>query len=95
MNNTTLNDNTDAQRYELIAEGQLIGFAQYTPAGDTITITHTEIAPEYGGKGYGSALAKQALDQIREDRKRVVPACGFIADYIGKHREYADIVADS
>lgn len=95
MNGTTLKDNTGARRYELIADGQMVGFAQYAPAGDVITITHTEIAPEHGGKGYGSALARQALDQIREEGKRVVPACGFIADYIGKHREYADLVSDA
>ncbi|WP_194722749.1 GNAT family N-acetyltransferase [Noviherbaspirillum malthae] len=95
MNGTTLKDNSGAQRYELMADGQLIGFAQYRPAGDAVAIIHTEIAPEHGGKGYGSALAKQALDRIREERKRVIPACGFIADYIGKHSEYADLVADS
>ncbi|WP_151638565.1 GNAT family N-acetyltransferase [Noviherbaspirillum aerium] len=95
MNGTTLKDNTGAQRYELIADGQMVGFAQYRPSGDAVTITHTEIAPEHGGKGYGSALAKQALDLIRDERKRVIPACGFIAQYIGKHQEYADLVAQS
>lgn len=95
MSDTTLKDNSGAQRFELIAEGKMVGFAQYMPAGDAITITHTEVAPEHGGKGYGSALAKLALDRIREERKRVIPACGFIADYIGKHQEYADLVAAS
>lgn len=95
MNGTTLKDNSGTQRYELMAGGQMVGFAQYRPAGDVVIIIHTEIVPEHGGKGYGSALAKQVLDQIRGDRKRVVPACQFIAEYIGKHQEYADLVAES
>jgi len=93
MNNTTLKDNTDAQRYELLADGKVVGFANYTTTGDTVTITHTEIGAEHEGKGYGSALAKQALDHLKTNRKNLVPACQFIAGYIEKHQEYADLVA--
>jgi len=92
MDATTLKDNTAAKRYELIAGGEVVGFAQYRVSGDTVTITHTEISPEHEGKGYGSALARQALDQLKANRQNLIPACQFIAGYIGKHQEYADLV---
>lgn len=93
MEGTILKDNQNARRYELIADGEVVGFAQYTVSGDTVTITHTEIDSAYEGKGYGSALAKQALSQIKANRQSLIPACQFIAGYIGKHQEYADLVA--
>jgi predicted GNAT family acetyltransferase len=93
MEGTTLKDNKDARRYELIADGEVVGFAQYRMSGDTVTITHTEIDPVHEGKGYGSALAKQTLEQLRANRQSLIPACEFIAGYIGKHQEYADLVA--
>jgi uncharacterized protein len=93
MNHPTLRNNTDRQRYELLDEGQVVAFAQYKPAGDdAIMLIHTEVGAEHGGKGYGSALARQALDDVRNQHKKVIPVCEFIAGYVSKHREYDDLV---
>jgi predicted GNAT family acetyltransferase len=32
------------------------------------------------------------LDEARTDGKHVIPVCQFIAGYIRKHRDYADLV---
>ena len=40
----------------------------------------------------GSALAKAALGYAREQGLTVKPNCPFIAGYIQKHPEWADIV---
>lgn len=93
MNSPTLNNNAEAGRYELVADDGVVGFAAYTVSGDTVTITHTEIGKEHAGKGYGSALAKQLLNHVRENNQQVVPQCEFIAGYIKKHPEYADLTA--
>lgn len=92
MNHATLRNNTDKQRYELVDDGQVVAFAEYRPQADAIALVHTEVSPEHGGKGYGSALAKQALGDIRAQSKKVIPVCEFIAGYIGKHPEYGDMV---
>ncbi|RJF96278.1 GNAT family N-acetyltransferase [Noviherbaspirillum saxi] len=94
MNQPILHDNADARRYELIADGNVVGFAQYMVDGDTVTIVHTEILPQHEGKGYGSALARQTLEQVRATNRNVMPACEFIASYIDRHAEYEDLVAD-
>lgn len=92
MNDTSFRDDAQSQRFELSAGGEVIGFAQYSVSGDTVTITHTEVCDAYEGKGYGTDLARQALDRIRLQRLKVVPACRFIAGYIQRHPEYADLV---
>ncbi len=92
MDGATLKDNRESQRFELIVDTRLIGFAQYSISGNTVNIFHTEISPEYEGRGYGSELARLALDQIRAQQMKLVPACRFIASYVQRHQEYADLV---
>ena len=80
------------QRYELLVEGQPLGFAAYSEQGERMVFTHTEVDPSLSGQGLGSVLAKGALDDARRRGKRVVPQCEFIARYIERHEEWQDLV---
>lgn len=42
--------------------------------------------------GIGSYIAGEALADARKQGKYVVPKCPFIADYLRKHREDAELV---
>ena len=44
------------------------------------------------GKGVGSQLVKQTLEQIKTTDKKIVPSCPFIAAYIKRHPEYESLV---
>jgi predicted GNAT family acetyltransferase len=87
-------DNPDRQRVELRVGDTVAGRAFYELAPGRITFTHTEIDPSVEGRGLGSRLAAGALDMARERGLAVVPRCPFIAAYIRRHREYADLVAE-
>jgi predicted GNAT family acetyltransferase len=65
----------------------------YAHAGEDLELIHTEVPPALEGKGYGSALARAALDYARRERIRVIPSCPFVADYIARHPEDAALVA--
>lgn len=88
-----LKNNVILSRYELLENEQVVGIVEYVSANNIFTLTHTEVLPGQDGKGIGSKLAKQVLDDLRGHGRRIVPACSFIANYIGKHPEYADLVA--
>lgn len=92
MSHAELRNNPAAHRYELLDNGNLVGFAQYELTEDAIRFTHTEVLPGNEGKGYGSALAKQALDHASAENRKFIPVCEFIAGYIKKHPEYQDRV---
>ena len=92
MGNTTLRNNTEAQRYELMEGDQVVAFASYQPVGDDLRMTHTEVVAGNEGKGYGSALARQVLEDARARNRKIVPVCEFIEGYIRKHPEYAGLV---
>lgn len=80
-------------RYEARVDGTVVGFAEYILATDLIVFTHTEVDPAYEGKGVGSAIARFALDDVRDSSQRkVMPLCPFIKGWIGNHREYVALV---
>ena len=82
-----------AHRYEAHIDGELAGFAEYQLTDQLVIFTHTEVDERFEGQGVGSALARFALDDVRADgSRRVLPLCPFIKGWIGKHRDYVDLV---
>jgi predicted GNAT family acetyltransferase len=88
----TVRDNPENRRYEVFVDGDLAGFSAYRDEPGRRVFTHTKVDPDYEGQGVGSALARGALDDARQRQLAVVPRCPFIAEYIGRHQEYADLV---
>ena len=87
-------DAPDHHRYELRSGDDLIGIVAYRLAAGVITLVHTEVRDEFEGQGHAATLARGALDDARSRGLRVVPSCPYIASYVEKHPEYADLVAD-
>jgi hypothetical protein len=85
-------DNKARQRFELDVEGE-IAFANYRETPQAVIITHTETPRALRGRGIASELVKGALEMIRADGHKVIAGCGFVVDYLNKHREYRDLVA--
>lgn len=79
-------------QFQITVDGQQAGFADYIETGGQRIFHHTVIDKEFGGRGLASTLIGAALDDTRSAGKRVVPSCSFVAGYISKHPEYADLV---
>jgi predicted GNAT family acetyltransferase len=78
-------DNEHRNRFELDVGG--------TIAFGAITLVHTEVPPELGGKGIGSKLARAVLDAVRAQGRKLTVECEFIQGFMGKHPEYNDLLA--
>lgn len=85
--------NPDEQRYEIQVDGLLAGFTQAIENGDVVTFPHTEIFEQFEGQGLASELVTGALDDIRVRGKRVVAVCPYVARFIDRHADYADLLA--
>lgn len=90
---TEVTHDVEHARYQARVDGVPAGVAVYQLTDELVVFTHTEVDPAFEGQGIGSALAKFALDDVRrEGRRRVLPLCPFIRDWIGRHPDYADLV---
>lgn len=83
-------DHRAEHRFELAMDGE-IAFAAYQRSGDTIVFTHTIVPPQLEGHGIGSRLIAGALAQVREEGLKVVPQCTFVAAYLQRHPDSAEI----
>ena len=92
-NNQVLNisHNEQGKRFETTIDGHT-GYISYQERGDKLVYDHTIVPQELGGRGVGSALVKEALNHARENNKKVVPQCSFVASYIDKHPDYQDLL---
>ncbi len=83
--------NPQAKRFETTVEG-ISAFLTYTLEEKVLTLLHTEVPPALEGRGIGSRLAGSALDYARQQDLKVVAKCSFVAKYIERHQEYADLL---
>jgi predicted GNAT family acetyltransferase len=89
---TAVRDNKAQNRFELDVEGA-VAFANYRLTPSAVIITHTETPRSLRGRGIASELVKGALALIRADGRKVMAGCSFVADYLAKHPEAADLTA--
>ncbi len=85
-------DDPGAARYQALLDGEVAGYAVYERQGNVVVFLHTEVEPDFEGRGVGSRLAAGALDDVRARGLAVVPRCPFIAAYIERHPAYGDLV---
>ena len=83
--------NPQVKRFETTVEG-VSAFLTYTQEEKVLTLLHTEVPPALEGRGIGSRLAGSALDYARQQDLKVVAKCSFVAKYIERHQEYADLL---
>jgi predicted GNAT family acetyltransferase len=84
-------DNAALGRYEMVVDG-VTAFVTYIRQRDRMILAHTEVPKALGGRGVGSLLATGVLENSRSRGLRIVPECEFIAAFIKRHPEFADLV---
>lgn len=84
-------DNTEKKRYEFRI-GSHTPVIEYIKAKDKIYLTHTEVPNELAGKGIGTALVKQVLEDIKEKGLTLVPLCPFVALYLKRNPQWKTLV---
>ena len=83
------------QRYELHLEGKVAVLAYELQREGVVAFTHTFVPPELRGKNVAAILTKFALDDVRSQGKKVVAQCSYVATYLERNKEYADLRAAS
>jgi len=53
---------------------------------------HVGVHPEQRGQGIAGKLTQVALEYAKEKNLRVIPMCSYVATYIHKHPQYAELM---
>lgn len=85
-------NNTSESRYEMEVEGQK-AYVDYRTYPDTVELTYTYVPESCRGKQVGGRLVESVLEHVRAQRLKVIPRCGFVAQWIVRHPEWEGIVA--
>ena len=89
---TEVRDNPQRFRYEILVDGEVVGFVQYNMRGGRLILVHTEVDEARQLKGSATALVRGALDDIRRRGLQIVPVCPFVERFVERHPEYDDLV---
>jgi len=84
-------DVPDRQRYEIVRDDTVLGYAAYQRADQLIVFTHTEVDSSVEGQGIGGALVRGALDHVRALGLSVLPICPFVQAWMARHPDHMDL----
>jgi predicted GNAT family acetyltransferase len=86
-----VSNNSAQRRFEVSIEGKT-AFLDHHLTPPAITLIHTEVPAAMREHGVAAKLARAALGFARSEGLHVNPTCPFVAAYIHRHPEYADLV---
>ena len=92
MDDATFEHLPDRSRYVIMLGETIIGLSTYREEDGRRLFLHTQVDEAYQGHGLASALIRFALDDTRAAGKRIVALCPMVADYVGKHHDFDDIL---
>ena len=80
--------------FEALEDGKQAGQMTYTWAGnDKFIIDHTEVRPEFNGKGVGKKLVMAAVDYARANNVKIIPLCPFAKSVFDKVEDIRDVLS--
>jgi hypothetical protein len=88
---STINHDQNAKQFTAEVDGHHAEL-DYTVAGSVMTITHTRVPREIGGRGIAAELMRAALQVAAERGLSVNPACSYAAAYLRKQAQSRDKV---
>jgi len=88
-----ITDVPDARRYEARIDGELAGWVDYGRVRNRLVAVHTEVKPEFGGKGIGKALVRRVIDDARAGGYTITPRCPLFATHFERNAADRDVLA--
>lgn len=79
--------------FKAVEESKVAGEMTYVWAGpDKLIIDHTEVSPDFSGKGVGKKLVLEAVQYARAKRVKILPLCPFAKSVFDKNPDLQDVL---
>jgi predicted GNAT family acetyltransferase len=88
-----ITDVPDSRRYEARINGELAGWVDYGRVRNRLVAVHTEVKPEFGGKGIGKALVRRVIADARAGGFTITPRCPLFATHFERNPADQDVLA--
>ncbi len=73
--------------------GTKAGEMTYSKAGtEKIIIDHTEVNPEFKGRGVGKEMVLAAVDYARKNNIKILPLCPFAKATFDRNKDIQDVL---
>ncbi len=89
----TVTHDVISRRFEVRAGNHPLAFLSYSFDGDRVIFEHTFVPTALRGKGIAANLVRAALEEARQRRWKIVPRCSYVAGFINRNLQFADLVA--
>ncbi|AQX07625.1 GNAT family N-acetyltransferase [Elizabethkingia ursingii] len=77
---------------QLFSDDRKAGKMDISVAEGKLTVYHTEVNPEYEGRGFAKLLLEKLVSYARENDLKIVPLCPYVHAQFKRHpEEYADV----
>ncbi len=80
------------QRFVAVVDGHECQL-HFTQQDDVASFNSVQVPEAVGGRGIAGHLTRHALDWAREKDLKVIPRCPYVARWIERHPDYAELVA--
>ena len=93
MSNTDIKliHNEDENRFEKKVDG-FLAYIEYLRKDNKMYLTHTIVPQEIDGRGVGTTLVRETLEEIEKRYLKVVPVCSFVILFIKRHPEWEKLL---
>ena len=83
------------RRYRAVIGSDEVAFSEVDVIGKkSVLIKHTEVLPEYEGRGIGGKLMTYILSEARNQGRSVIPICPYASAYIRRNPEFLECVRE-
>lgn len=79
--------------FKAIEDGKEAGNMTYSWAGENrFIIDHTDVNPDFSGKGVGKKMVLAAVEYARENNLKIIPLCPFAKSVFDKVEDIRDVL---
>ena len=82
----------DCNRSAAYINAKQIGECEISVSGNTWTITHTGVRPEYGGRGIAKNLVLKVIEAARTKDAKIIPLCSYADKLMSGKEEFKDVL---
>ncbi len=69
-----------------------VAYIEYINKENKLYLTHTIVPKELGGRGIGTSLVRETLEEIEKLNFKIVPTCSFVVSFIERHPEWEKLL---